>query len=247
MKTESRCLEPKDTAPDRRAATGCRPIAVFALTNTPILVQGLKAVGHALSRQLSISACIFDLNSVDVPWGDSHPDVVLLDMYMGPEKVLPWLKHWQPHSPFKVLLLSRNPDDGLLEQALMAGARGHLDHRASLDTLLRAIEKVHQGEIWVERKATTRLLKNWIKREQSMPQEDLTQMLTDLTVREYNILAALITHDDEPAKAIAAWLHISESTLRNHLTSIYNKMGVRNRHGLASLARRSGLAQRLKA
>ena len=41
-------------------------------------------------------------------------------------------------------------------------------------------------------------------------------------------------------------LHISESTLRNHLTSIYSKMGVRNRNGLTSLAGRNGLSNKLK-
>jgi DNA-binding NarL/FixJ family response regulator len=49
-------------------------------------------------------------------------------------------------------------------------------------------------------------------------------------------------HSGEPGKTIAEKLHISESTLRNHLTSIYDKLGVANRHGLLAYAYQNGFA-----
>ncbi len=245
MNTEHLRSEPSTLKPNGHLATFPRAIQVCALTDSPILAQGLTSIGMTLPQHIHLTSCISDLNVGSIPWGDGQPDIVLLDMGMGPEKILPWLRQGRSWMTFKVLLLSPHQDDALLEQALLAGAHGYLDHRSSRDVLQAAIEKIHQGDFWLEHTATARMLPKWIERVRAMPQDGLTLQLTQLTAREHKILCALITYDAEPAKAIAARLHISESTLRNHLTSIYNKMGVRNRHGLISLASRHGLTRRL--
>lgn len=57
-----------------------------------------------------------------------------------------------------------------------------------------------------------------------------------LTQRERSIVQTLLSFPAEPAKRIAQRLNISESTLRNHLTTIYDKLGVKNRTALVSQA-----------
>lgn len=239
---------PESTAPlpNGHWTTSLRPIDVFALTDTPILAQGLTSIGKGMTEHLSITACISDLSREHTPWQGATPDVVLMDMALGAEKVLGWLQHWQSKFSLKVLLLRQHQDDAFLEQAILAGARGCLDHRASPEMLLAAIEKIHHGEFWLEHTTTSRFLGKWIERERATPDDGLSQRLNQLTVREHKILCALITYDADSAKSIAERLHISESTLRNHLTSIYSKMGVRNRNGLTSLAGRNGLSNKLK-
>jgi two-component system, NarL family, nitrate/nitrite response regulator NarL len=70
--------------------------------------------------------------------------------------------------------------------------------------------------------------------------------ISRLTPRERKLIVALLCSDTEPGKVIAARLCISEHTLRNHLSSIYGKLGVHNRLGLHTFAMKCGL-QRLEA
>jgi DNA-binding CsgD family transcriptional regulator len=63
-----------------------------------------------------------------------------------------------------------------------------------------------------------------------------------LTKRERQSVAVIAGDPSASAKALAARLHISEHTLRNHLTSVYSKLGVPNRVALYAYAHRHGLA-----
>jgi two-component system nitrate/nitrite response regulator NarL len=65
--------------------------------------------------------------------------------------------------------------------------------------------------------------------------------ISRLTARERELIIALLCSDTEPGKVIAHRLCISEQTLRNHLSSIYGKLGVHSRLGLHSFAVRHGL------
>ena len=65
--------------------------------------------------------------------------------------------------------------------------------------------------------------------------------ISRLTARERELIAALLCSDTEPAKIIAHRLCISEQTLRNHLSSIYGKVGVHSRLGLHAFAVKHGL------
>lgn len=65
--------------------------------------------------------------------------------------------------------------------------------------------------------------------------------ISRLTARERELILALLCSDTEPGKVIAGRLCISEQTLRNHLSSIYGKLGVHSRLGLHAYAVRHGL------
>jgi DNA-binding CsgD family transcriptional regulator len=67
--------------------------------------------------------------------------------------------------------------------------------------------------------------------------------ISSLTEREREIVAVAATHAGANAKAIAEMLFISEHTLRNHLTSIYDKLQVANRLELFAYAHKHGLAK----
>lgn len=222
---------------------GARPIKVYVISDFPILLEGLRAIAQSRSS-IEILGTSSSLSGHEMPWGTQAPDVVLLDLETGPDKVLPWLRRSVQEQSAKVLLFSRREDPQLQDQAIQAGARGLVDHRTRLDTLVSALEKVHLGEIVLSQGATSRMLRSWAGA--THPQHDqVLQQLSALTSKEVKILATLLSQSGDPAKVIAKGLHISESTLRNHLTSIYGKMGVHNRHALMSHAMRNGIAQKL--
>lgn len=219
------------------------PVKVFVISDFPILLEGLHAMAQQRSA-IEILGTSTTLPPDGMLRGNEAPDVVLLDLETVPDQVLGWLRRSVQEYSAMVLLFSRREDPALQDQAMRAGARGLVDHRTRLDTLVHALEKVHRGEIVLSQGATLRMLRNWADAHPAQQDPVLVQ-LSALTRREVKILASLLSQAGDPAKVIAQGLHISESTLRNHLTSIYEKMGVHNRHALMSHAMRNGIAQKL--
>ena len=174
-------------------------------------------------------------------------DVVVFDLdSLGP-RALPLLSRLRDRSQAKVLLLSRGDDSELVDKAVLHGARGIINRQGTPATLLNAIEKVHEGQLWLDRNATGRIFVEFLRHGGGQPRGDGGDAkLQQLTEREHQIVTFLAHNDGDPGKVIADKLNISESTLRNHLTSIYDKLGVANRPGLLAYARQNGLADSLQ-
>ena len=104
-----------------------------------------------------------------------------------------------------------------------------IQRELSPESVLRAIETVHHGETWVNRKATTQILHQIEQASTPVDWSPEQKKLGSLSKKERQILDSLMMHTDLSRKEIADALHISEHTLRNHLASIYEKLEVRNR------------------
>lgn len=219
-------------------------VDVFLISNFQLLRQGIANLLDSCAGRFRLLGSADRLDLQVLPWEEKPPDVVLLDLDTAPDQVLPWLQHWRTQGCPQVLLLSRHDNPQLQDQAVLAGARGVIDHNCPPEQMLTALEKVHEGQVWLDRQATARLLGGL---SQPSPPSYADRTVALLTDREQQIVAMLLRHCGDSAKALAERLHISESTLRNHLTSIYEKCGVSNRSGLLAHALQSGLASRLAA
>ena len=139
----------------------------------------------------------------------------------------------------RILVLTNGRDTDLHDSAILAGASGAICKREPAEVLLKAIEKVHAGEFWVDRAATVRILMAVARQKAAAnPERDKFERLTRkerLTVSEIARDASVASRD------LAARLHISEHTLRNHLSSIYAKLEVRNRLELFAFVHRHGM------
>jgi len=152
-----------------------------------------------------------------------------------------------------VLVLSDVADDEKVFELLMAGATGIVSPRANSDLFCRSIRAVARGEIWVSRSATTHLIDQLrmqvseitipkCLQEQVSPaagQSSPKTPIRGLTKRELQIVSAI--GDAMSNKDIAVQLGISEYTVKHHLTSIFNKVGVYSRLELAMMATHHGL------
>jgi DNA-binding NarL/FixJ family response regulator len=107
--------------------------------------------------------------------------------------------------------------------------------------LLKALEKVHEGELWVDRAATSRIFMELARQKAAKNHDPEHLKIATLTPRERQSIAAIASDATAPGKAIAERLHISEHTLRNHLTSVYSKLGLANRLALFAYAHKHGL------
>ena len=178
--------------------------------------KDIKIVGEAANG----------LQTIDVI-SDLTPDIVLLDIIM-PEmsgiKVLPAIREKSPKT--KALMLTVAKDEAMILKALKAGAKGYLSKDVSISDLIKAIQTVHQGELWVERKLMARFVEGEAIADPKG--EDRSWKTKEgLTPKEQEVLRFLtkgITN-----KEIAKALLISEKTVSSHLNSIFKKLNVNRR------------------
>ena len=167
------------------------------------------------------------------------PDLVLadLDSEDGPDVLADLIRV----APLKILALTSSTNSAIHDRAILAGARGVLDKREDVSTLIKALLKVHDGEMWMDRSATSRIFLELARQQAARRPDPESSKLNALTSRERQTVEALMNNPAAPAKVLAKDMSISEHTLRNHLTSIYSKLGVGNRTELYAFVQRHRL------
>jgi DNA-binding NarL/FixJ family response regulator len=166
-------------------------------------------------------------------------DVVVLDL--DGEESSDSVAELQTRTRAKILVLTGSPDVVMLDRAVLAGVRGVVRKREPPATLLKAIEKVHEGELWIDRGATSRIFMEMARQKAAEKNDPDKSKISTLTMRERQTIMALASDAAAPGKVIAGRLCISEHTLRNHLTSIYSKLGLSNRLDLYAYASKHSL------
>jgi DNA-binding NarL/FixJ family response regulator len=157
------------------------------------------------------------------------PDVIVIEPELDGEDAIPLVETLIQKTGGKVILLTSNRNPALQDRAILKGARGVVLKTDPPETLLKALEKISQGELWLNRNATSRIL---MKATESNTPKDLSEeqvRLTQLTPKEEKVTRAIQLYPKKTLREVAETLHISEHTLRNHLASTYDKLGVRNR------------------
>ena len=173
---------------------------------------------------------------------ESKPDVILLDLDLGNESGLDAMPALLAKSQARIVVLTGSRDSTVRDQAVLAGARGIVGKEESPENILRAIEKVHAGEIWLDRSTTGRIFVEFSRRARGgLPQSEEQKRIATLTARERQIVRLLTNEPETSITALAKKIHTSEHTLRNHLTSIYNKLGLAGRLQLHIFASKHGL------
>lgn len=138
-----------------------------------------------------------------------------------------------------VILLSAEGDEEWVVRALESGARGVLAKSATVETLLKAIHAVHDGQIWASKSAIARIVAALAARSvATRTAEDL--LARRLSRREQEIVRH--TAHGLSNQEVADRLGISESTVKAHLTRIFQKLGVRDRGQLLALYHQSRIA-----
>jgi two-component system, NarL family, nitrate/nitrite response regulator NarL len=212
-----------------RAQIVAEPIVAWGLER---LVQSAHPRCEVAGSCARVAECLASLNQ-------GAADVALLDLDgdQGADAVTELFAQ----AGVKILAISGSRDAALHDGAVLGGARGVVQKRDSPALLLKAIEKVYDGELWVDRAATSRIFMELARQKAARNLDPEQHRIATLTPRERLSIAALASDAAAPGRVIAARLHISEHTLRNHLTSIYSKLGVANRLALYAYAHQHGL------
>ena len=141
----------------------------------------------------------------------------------------------------QIIVLTGSVDAGLHRRVVAQGAKGLLQKDCSPEILIRAIECVYAGEVWIERAMMASVLAE-IAQTGNSP---TTPQTMPLTLREHEVIALLC--EGLPNRQISSRLSISETTVRRHLTTIFAKLGVTDRLELVIYAYRHGLADAVEA
>jgi DNA-binding NarL/FixJ family response regulator len=175
--------------------------------------QGFVVCGEAADGEAAVAR-----------FEELHPDVTLMDLQMpGLDGVGAIAKIRARHPDACILVLTTFDTDDDIDRALRAGARGYLLKDAAVDELTNAIREVHAGRTRVAPAVAAKLA------------DRMTQV--QLTMRELTVLRLLA--DGKTNKEIGVHLSIAESTVKVHLTHLFEKLGVSSRtEAIASAARR---------
>lgn len=218
-----------------------KPIRVLLVDDHRSILWGLERLIESEQPRMEIvGKATSAAEALDLA-GESRPDVILLDLDLGSGNGVDAIPGLVARSKAKVLVLTGLRDPSIHDNAVLAGARGVVGKEDAPENILKAIVKVHQGELWLDRAATGRIFVE-LSREGGPEETDPErQKISSLTARERQIVSAIAGEPGETATTIAERLHISEHTLRNHLTSIYGKLEVANRLELFVYTNKHGL------
>lgn len=216
-----------------------KPIQV-QLVALPLVAWGLERLVDSAQPGLVLAGSAASVAQCLPSLRRHAPDVVVLDL--DGEDGTASLAAMHSQTKAKILVITGSRDAALHDSAVLAGARGVVEKRETIPTLLKAIERVHEGEIWIDRNATSRIFLELARQKAARANDPEQQKIASLTRRERQTIAALASDASAPGKLVAERLHISEHTLRNHLTAVYSKLGLSNRVDLYAYAHKHGLA-----
>ncbi len=169
-----------------------------------------------------------------------QPDVIVLDLDLGRESGLDLLPDLLAAAPqARVILLTGTRDPEQHFQAVQRGAMGVVLKDQATESLTAAIRSVHAGGAWLDPTLTLRLISR--QNRPQPPRDPEADKIATLTEREREIVALIcegLQNND-----ISTRLHISGTTVRNHLSAIFSKLGVTGRLELAIYAFQHGLVK----
>ena len=214
-----------------------RSIQVFVVA-LPLMRWGLERLVQSRHPQFELLGVATQLGE-SLPMLERQPADVVVVVVDGSR--VEDLADFCTKARGKVLLVTGSIDHAWLDSAVMAGVRGVVRTGEPPEALLKAIDKVNDGELWIDRSATSRIFMEMARHKAADRNDPERSKIATLTLRERQTIAAVASDASAPGKVIADRLCISEHTLRNHLTSIYNKLGLCNRLDLYAFATRHSL------
>ncbi len=165
-----------------------------------------------------------------------QPDLILMDLKMPIMNGIEATRKIRTKFPhIKILVLTTYDDDEWVFDAIRAGASGYLLKDTPRQKIVEAIRGTMDGKSFVDPAIAGKLL-NQVASKQTQPTSILTDKLTERELDVLRLIAKGINNSE-----IANQLHLSEGTVRNHVSAILEKLGVSDRTQAAVIAIQHGL------
>ena len=187
-------------------------------------------VGEASSREEAIEGARL------------RPDIIILNLNSDGESDLDLISDLAGAAEgSRVLVLIGDFDLELRRRIVRFGVKGLVQKTESPDKLISAVKSVYDGEVWLDPRTVSHVLDDLLQAGDVKQTDRALNNGVRLTGRERDIIALI--GEGLKNKQIAERLCISEPTVRHYLTSIFEKVGVKDRQGLIVYAYQRGLAK----
>jgi DNA-binding NarL/FixJ family response regulator len=217
-----------------------RPIRVFLVDDHRSTLWGLERLIGATERMNLIGSAT-SVTELLSSQASREADVIVVDLDLGGTDSTESFAELLNQRDAKVLVLTGARDLDAHRRAVLAGARGVVRKEEPVDVLLRAIERVHAGDVWVNRTLIGDIMSMLTGNKPKAGADD--SRIASLTPKELEVIAAVVRHKGAKSLVVAEDLGISEHTLRNHLTAIYHKLEVHGRLELYVYAKEHGIGK----
>jgi len=185
--------------------------------------EGMTVVGEAADGAAAVQQAI-----------ETTPDVILMDLRMPVMDGVEAMRKISARVPSaRVIVLTTYDNDDYIFRGIEAGARAYLLKDSPREELFRAIRAVHRGESLIQPSVAGKVLDRFATLSRQSQGAEL------LSERELGILRLMAT--GAANKAIATQLCISESTVKTHVQSIFQKLGVSDRTEAVTHALQKGI------
>lgn len=211
------------------------PIRVLLISDFPILSWGLEKILHNKAPRMELAATAAAVPEALAILADQVVHVVVLDL--DGDAGIESIARLASASPARVLALTSERVVAVRDSAMLAGARGVLSKKAAVEAFTQAIEQVATGKLWGDRPATSRTLLHLLRNAPPRLATDAPPKTASLTRRECRAVAEIGRDAAASREDLAQRLHISESTLGDHLGSICTKLGLSSRLELFAYAK----------
>lgn len=212
-------------------------IKVIICDDQAIIRDGLEML-LKLERDIDVVGQAQDGAEAVALTGKTRPDLVLMDLKMpGLNGIEATRQIRARHPQVKVLVLTTYDDDEWVFDAIRAGASGYLLKDTPREDVIKAIKGTAAGKTFVDPSVAGKLL-HQVADKQGQPSSLLTAKLTEREVDVLRLIARGFSNAD-----IAGRLHLSEGTVRNHVSAIFSKLEVADRTQAAVIAIQHGLGE----
>jgi len=188
----------------------------------PLFREALKGALGAKFEDLEVfESSDFD-STLQVLSEQEDLDILLLDLHMpGNGDLYGLIRIREEYPSLPIAVVSGSEDTNIVSKVMGYGAMGFIPKSSSSDDIASAINQILEGDTWLPVE-----LKNKVAEIESEDREIAAQVAS-LTPQQYRVLQYL--HEGLLNKQIAYELHISEATIKAHITAIFRKLGVYNR------------------
>ena len=224
-------MTPHPSPPSPPSPPSSPSLRILIVDDHMVVREGLRAILEAAGDLALVGEAADGAEAVRLT-GELSPDVVLMDLRMPGMDGIEAIRQIKARYPeVEIVILTTYDDDEYIVRGLRAGARGYLLKDAGRKALFEAIRAAARGESLLPPAVVEKVVAHLAE---PRPARSGT-----LSGREQEVLAMLA--DGAANKEIAARLHITERTVKAHVTSIFNKLGVNSRTEAVAVALRSGL------
>ena len=215
-------------------------IRVLVADDHPIFLEGLCTLIAMKYPEIEIVAAVSNGEEAVEKERELAPDIVLLDIRMAVMNGVEAARRIRERRPeVKIIMLTTFNERDLIADSLAAGAKGYVLKETPIEELVNDIKSVYHGNVLLSERAAAQLYGDAASLDETPPLEALREALKFLTKREKEIFQLML--DNKSNQMIADELCLSERTVRNYISNIYQTVDVKDRFSFLAWAKEQGI------